>query len=96
MNNRKINRTQLTDRLQQLYKREINILSENQYLISHSSINSVQRQIDVFEKYINFINPNGKVLDWGCNHAPDSCMIRETFGETIQLYACDFGTPGLY
>jgi SAM-dependent methyltransferase len=36
------------------------------------------------------------VLDWGCNHAPDSCLLRSTFGDGLELHSCDFLEPGRY
>ena len=42
-------------------------------------------------------NPNapllpqsGAVLDWGCQHGPDSCLLRSAFGDRFALFACDF------
>ncbi len=65
----------LLDLLSSLYKEELN-RNFDEYLFSHSGKNAIQRRIDVFERYKMFLPKSGLVLDWGCNHAPDSCIIK--------------------
>lgn len=91
-----ISRKRLIDLMSALYSREINEVGNDGYLVSHSRFNSMRRQIDVFEKYIDYIKPNSKILDWGCRHAPDSCLIREVLGKSIKLHGCDFANPGTF
>lgn len=96
MNKIEINRARLINQLSTLYDQEIKAVGNDAYLLSHSNLNSIRRQLDVFEKYICYIKRDTSVLDWGCNHAPDSCMIRAVIGESIRLYACDFADPCMY
>ena len=86
----------LWERLDALYSQEREALAEQGYLAEHARANSIRRQVDVFERYRRFIAPTDRVLDWGCNHAPDSCLLRETFGESIDLHGCDFAMPGRF
>ncbi len=64
-----ITRDSIMDTMSNLFTREIAANSahpaEIDYLRAHSQLNSVRRQVDAFEKYISFISPNSKVLDWG-------------------------------
>jgi SAM-dependent methyltransferase len=36
------------------------------------------------------------MLDWGCNHAPDSCLLRAWAGDRYEFHACDVGEPGRF
>jgi hypothetical protein len=86
----------LIERLSALYKAEIQALSAPEYLVAHANLSSIQRQVDVFEKYVGFIPPGSRVLDWGCHHAPDSCMLREVMRDSVSIHGCDFGRPGRF
>lgn len=67
--------------------------AERGYPAEHAGENSIRRQVDAFESYRRFVSPGDRVLDWGCHHAPDSCLLRETFGESVELHGCDFVSP---
>lgn len=82
-------------RLTKLYEEELK-RNFNYYLAGHSDSNSVRRHIEVFERYRRFLPETGNVLDWGCNHAPDSCIIRAAFGDKYELHGCDFPEDGLF
>lgn len=60
------------------------------YLKLHGDPATVAHHVNVFEWYAPYIEPGAAVLDWGCNHGPDSCLIRDRFGADIELHACDF------
>jgi SAM-dependent methyltransferase len=82
-----------TEQLVALYSAQC-ALSDNSYLRAHSRNRAViARQISIFERCKNFIPASGAILDWGCHHAPDSCLIKMLRGEDVQLYGCDTG-PG--
>jgi ubiquinone/menaquinone biosynthesis C-methylase UbiE len=34
--------------------------------------------------------PQGRILDWGCCHAPDSILLRAVFGDAFEFHGCDF------
>lgn len=68
-------------------------VSPDDYLASHSlSDAAILRRISVFRRFAKYVN--GRFLDWGCRHAPDSCMLRRLYGDKVELVGCDFSTPG--
>ena len=79
-----------------LYSEEAGALEDPAYLAEHARTNSIRRQVDVFERYRRFVAPGDRVLDWGCHHAPDSCLLRATFGESVELHGCDFFAAGRF
>lgn len=60
------------------------------YLKWHAQPATVHHHVNVFEWYAPLLKPGMAVLDWGCNHAPDACMVRHRLGEAVDLHACDF------
>lgn len=56
---------------------------------SIGNVATLDRHIRAFELYAPYLTPDMCVLDWGCRHAPDSCMMR-TLYPTLQLHGCDF------
>ncbi len=36
------------------------------------------------------------ILDWGCRHAPDSCLLRAAFGDAVTLHAADLDDCGRF
>ena len=69
--------------------------TDHAYLRTHSSRNSVRRQVDAFRRYQAYLPRRGAILDWGCFHAPDSCMIRQQLGDQVELDGCDLHDPGI-
>lgn len=62
----------------------------NEYLDAHShNLAVMRRDTGIFERYSQFIPANGVILDWGCNHAPSSCLVRMLRGDAVRLYGCD-------
>jgi SAM-dependent methyltransferase len=80
--------------LRELYRRQLCDLAEQHadYVTKHSSEGSIRRQIHSFNLYKKYLA--GTVLDWGCMHAPDACLIRLEFGDRAMLHGCDFYAPG--
>lgn len=76
--------------LQRLYQQVLQRRPDDVYMKLHSRLNSIRRRIDVFNLYRNYIPKDGVVLDWGCKHAPDSCLLRHTFGDRIRILGYDF------
>lgn len=62
---------------------------DNRYLREHGSEASIANQIRTFHWYRPYLPETGAVLDWGCNHAPDSCLLRACFANRLDLYSCD-------
>ncbi|MFM8273653.1 MAG: class I SAM-dependent methyltransferase [Gemmata sp.] len=52
--------------------------------------------MNVFEWYAPHLAGRSAVLDWGCNHGPDSCLLRHRFGDSLDLHACDFIEPNAF
>ena len=63
---------------------------EHGYLRNHGRPESIRHHVNVFEWYAALIKAHSSVLDWGCNHGPDSCLLRHRFGAELDLHACDF------
>lgn len=66
------------------------------YMREHGRPETVLHHVNVFEWYAAHLEPNQTVLDWGCNHGPDACLLRHRFGEAIDLHACDFAEPDAF
>lgn len=86
----------LTSLLRGLYRDQLAFEPGNAYLQTHAKDRVVESQVRTFEWYAPYLPPGGTILDWGCNHMPDSCLIRESFGERFDLHACDFPEPGRF
>jgi SAM-dependent methyltransferase len=86
----------LFDFLTGLYDREQKLHPDIDYLQVHGLPQSIYNHVRTFAWYLPFLPASGKVLDWGCNHAPDSCMVRALFGDALDIYGCDFREPGLF
>ncbi|MGF6879291.1 class I SAM-dependent methyltransferase [Paraburkholderia sp. MM5477-R1] len=56
---------------------------------------SLDRHVRAFEIYAPYIKRGMKVLDWGCRHAPDSCMLRTLYHD-IDIYGCDICKDGQF
>lgn len=69
---------------------------EHGYMRQHGQSGVVLHQVNVFEWYASLIAPGSTVLDWGCNHGPDSCLLRHRFGDELDLHACDFAAEDAF
>jgi SAM-dependent methyltransferase len=87
---------EMFDVLRDLYAQESKLSPSDNYLRHHGSPGSVLNKIYTFCDYAPFLPASGRVLDWGCNHAPDSALMRAAFGNRFELFACDFRAPSLY
>jgi SAM-dependent methyltransferase len=56
-----------------------------------TQVNILRRQAEAFARYRRYLPREGRILDWGCMHGRDSCMIRHDLGERVALDGCDFG-----
>ena len=50
---------------------------------------TLQRHVRAFELYAPYLKRGDRILDWGCRHAPDACMIRVLLGDEVDLHGCD-------
>jgi SAM-dependent methyltransferase len=79
-----------------LYERWRASAPGDDYLASHAFPTVVRARGDVFAWYEPHLPRSGRILDWGCRHAPDSCLIRERLGDAVELHACDLCEPDVY
>ncbi|WGY72249.1 methyltransferase domain-containing protein [Burkholderia cepacia] len=49
---------------------------------------TLDRHARTLELYASYISDDAKVLDWGCRHAPDSCMLRVLYPD-LDIHGCD-------
>jgi SAM-dependent methyltransferase len=65
-------------------------ISKDIYLHAHSRNRAViRRQVAIFERCQDFFKGARVVLDWGCRHAADACLIRMLCGPDTELHGCD-------
>lgn len=78
--------------LAELYARQ-RLTNHSAYLGIHSSPKFIRGRALAYAWYAPFLPKQGRVLDWGCMHAPDSCLMRHTLGDSLDLHGCDFRHP---
>jgi SAM-dependent methyltransferase len=79
-----------------LYREQRKLRPNDAYLAAHSAEKVARTQAAVFDFYARHLPARGRVLDWGCRHAPDACLMRARFGDALQIDACDLVEPGQY
>lgn len=67
-----------------------------EYIKYHSSPQAISARVNSFLGYADLLPQGGRILDWGCQHAPDASMVRATLGGGIQLDGCDFLPESAY
>ncbi len=85
-----------TEVLRKLYAEQLAESGDDPYLRQHSDQNFIAGQVRVFQWYRPFLPHAGRLLDWGCRHAPDSCLIRTDLESQFQQHACDLPPAGQY
>jgi SAM-dependent methyltransferase len=86
----------LTAMLSSLYAMQKQLRPDDAYLADHAAERVIRTQVRVFRFYAPYLPATGDVLDWGCRHAPDSCLLHATFGDAHRLHGCDFVEPDDY
>src|SRR5438874_431217 len=81
--------------LEGLYQQQA-ALGTEEYLLLHARPDGVKHQVNVFAWYAPLLPETGTVLDWGCYHGPDTCLLRKTFGERLEIHACDFSAESQF
>ncbi len=79
-----------------LFREQLARRPADRYLPEHIDPHSIRTHLDVFRWYLPHLPPHGDVLDWGCRHAPDACLLRCTRGDAYRLFGCDFAAPSEY
>lgn len=82
--------------LRDLYGRCRVVGPEEAYFAEHAAPGFIAAQVRTFLWYSRHLGDAGCLLDWGCHHAPDACLVRAAFGGRCTLYGCDFGDPASY
>lgn len=77
------------DLLETLFQQQTSLCADP-YLTEHSHPRAIAVHVNVHRWYRSHLPRTGRILDWGCRHAPDSCLIQQHFGPNIQLHGCDF------
>jgi len=63
---------------------------DDPYLQVHASGDLALNQVRMIRWYLQHLPGRGRVLDWGCRHAPDSIILRRVRGDAYVLHGCDF------
>lgn len=79
----------MTELLRRLYEEQLKIAPGDEYLRLHGQAKFIQGSVRVFRFYERFLPSSGRILDWGCRHAPDACLIRKKFGDGVEIDGCD-------
>lgn len=76
--------------LAELYQAQLTLDPHNPYVREHARRRCITNQVLTFQWYQPYLPATGAILDWGCQHAPDSCLLRAAHGDRFALHACDF------
>jgi SAM-dependent methyltransferase len=87
--------------LDELYGKELAHDPTNAYLLDHAATSSVAAQATMFRWYWPWIKDAHAVLDWGCQHGPDSAMLRHAHdaigtSPAVSIFGCDLPTDASY
>jgi SAM-dependent methyltransferase len=80
----------LCELMTRLYRDQRAGTGSTAYLAEHAHPEWIKHHVNVFLWYQQFLPAAGNILDWGCNHGPDSCLLRQLAGERYELHGCDF------
>jgi SAM-dependent methyltransferase len=96
----------LQELLADLYRKQLALAPDNphlreiypddSYLREHGRPASIANHIRTFHWYRRHLPERGTVLEWGCQHAPDSCLLRAWYGDRLSLHSCDFNNRACY
>jgi SAM-dependent methyltransferase len=82
--------------LEGLYKQYLASNSQDLYVQMHSRSAFLAGTVRLFRFYQPYLLGRRFILDWGCHHAPDACLIRARFGQEVVLHGCDIVDPHQY
>lgn len=75
--------------LRYLYEQQLTHRPDDPYLRAHAQTKVAETQAAVFDFYARFLPSRGRILDWGCRHAPDACLMQARFGPELRIDGCD-------
>lgn len=73
--------------LAQLYASQI-AQTPNNYLKYHSSRQAIASRVNSFLAYQDYLPTAGRLLEWGCQHAPDASLIKAARPK-LEIIGCD-------
>jgi SAM-dependent methyltransferase len=77
-----------------LYRRQLEA-GDSVYLKAHSATRgAILRQVAAAAVFLPHVR--GRVLDWGCRHGVDACLVRMHLGPEAEIHGCDLPRPGVY
>jgi SAM-dependent methyltransferase len=82
--------------LTELYAEEMREGMPDWYLRDQATAVGIRRRIAAFDHARPYLPRSGAVLDWGCYHAADACLMRAALGDGVELHGCDFAEPGSF
>ena len=82
--------------LGKLYASQRESLPHDGYLEQHAADLFLAGTVEVFRFYEPYLPRTGRILDWGCHHAPDAYLIRAAGGAGIEIHGCDILDEGVY
>ena len=82
--------------LRDLYARQSTLVPEDGYFLQHAAEEFQTGTLRVFRFYQPYLPRAGRILDWGCHHAPDACLMRAALGDAVELHGCDLLEDGVY
>jgi SAM-dependent methyltransferase len=82
--------------LEGLYKRYLAQVPDDPYVQAHSERAFLSGTVRLFRFYEPYLAGRTSILDWGCHHAPDACLIRARFEQEVALHGCDVVDPHQY
>lgn len=82
--------------LSRLYEEQLALTPGDDYLAWHGRRKAVEDRVFTYQWYRPLLPRAGTLLDWGCNHSPDSCLIRADLAGRLELHSCDFGPPNAF
>ncbi len=80
---------ELEQALHDVYRKYFTDHAGKKYLQRHATPEFIAGQVAVFRWYRDYLPNQGAILDWGCRHAPDCCLLRTDLGTQVELFGCD-------
>lgn len=75
----------------------LKIATDDQYLASKKALPAAARQlVRVYSRIRSNLQPEQRILDWGCRHGAFSFLVRADMGQSIVLDGCDICAPDEY
>jgi len=79
-----------------LYQQYLDHNQNDPYVRIHADKVFLSGTVQLFRFYEPYLTGRSSILDWGCRHAPDACLIRARFGKQVALHGCDVIDPEPY